>query len=634
MTPRLTELRLSSSDFNLTMPALRAFFSNSAPRQLALSVTLFLAGVLSAQSSTHEIPLDEGQSQKAWTFSPGAEFPGARGKLHFKHDEEKAFGEIEFDFTPHETVSGKFNPQYVFAEVPVQPTAMVAPARITLNLQLSGEYIKPRLRVVDSTGQTLQYNISLSSPLTSFSTDDWQVGNVNLNEPKASWGGAHNRMFNPPIQTLSIVADASNFRGKGWLRFAHIALLDRHETAAITLEAGTLVPPSQPTPFAEHTGINIHFTKDERSMRAITTVGFKWIRTDLTWEDVEKTRGHYDFSAYDELVATAQAHHLHVLGILDYGNPLYTGGAMKPPVNDAELEAFKAYCQAAAAHFAKQDVVFEIWNEPDVGGFWDKSPNAAQFAKLLRAGISGVKAGNPAARVLTAGLSQPYSVTYKFWDTVSRSGAMEGADGWGTHLYIDERPEQRWTDILKLRERAAHVLPGKDVWCTEWGFSSAKLSATHNGHEELALKKQAVLDARELLLGWWAHLPLTVVYDIRDDGLLANETEHNFGLLTKDYREKPAFVALRTLFKMTQDRTIAGLMKYPEIPAGFHAMKLNGGESPLYIIWADEDAPRVNVTLPGRAAHVWNTWGETVETNGTTLDVGPDDGIFYASFAN
>jgi hypothetical protein len=46
---------------------------------------------------------------------------------------------------------------------------------------------------------------------------------------------------------------------------------------------------------------------------------------------------------------------------------------------------------------------WEIWNEPNLGGFFGGKPNPRGYARLLKISSAGLKSGDPAAQVLTAG---------------------------------------------------------------------------------------------------------------------------------------------------------------------------------------------------------------------------------------
>lgn len=56
--------------------------------------------------------------------------------------------------------------------------------------------------------------------------------------------------------------------------------------------------------FPQGVGVNIHFvTGHERDLDLIAAAGFKFIRMDFGWEAIEKARGEYTWSGYDELTA-------------------------------------------------------------------------------------------------------------------------------------------------------------------------------------------------------------------------------------------------------------------------------------------------------------------------------------------
>ena len=73
---------------------------------------------------------------------------------------------------------------------------------------------------------------------------------------------------------------------------------------------------------------------------------------DFLWSDIEKTKGVYDFSAYDSLLAGLTARHIKPLFILDYGNDLYETG---PPRSPEARAAFARFAAAAVRHYHGQD---------------------------------------------------------------------------------------------------------------------------------------------------------------------------------------------------------------------------------------------------------------------------------------
>src|ERR1051326_5558655 len=111
-------------------------------------------------------------------------------------------------------------------------------------------------------------------------------------------------------------------------------------------------------------GVNIHFVKGhERDLDLIAAAGFKFIRMDFGWAGIERKKGEYDWSAYDELTANLEKHGIRPLYILDYSNPLYEQamGSTNPITHKATFEtaspqhpesiaAFARWSAAAATH--------------------------------------------------------------------------------------------------------------------------------------------------------------------------------------------------------------------------------------------------------------------------------------------
>src|ERR1035441_6103442 len=69
-------------------------------------------------------------------------------------------------------------------------------------------------------------------------------------------------------------------------------------------------------------GVNIHFSRGhERDLDLIAAAGFKFIRMDFSWGEIERKKGIYDWSAYDELTAHLDRRSIRAYYIFDYSNP-------------------------------------------------------------------------------------------------------------------------------------------------------------------------------------------------------------------------------------------------------------------------------------------------------------------------
>ncbi len=403
---------------------------------------------------------------------------------------------------------------------------------------------------------------------------------------------------------------------------------------AVSAESLVLDPftlPVDPAPpgsadLAPLLGVNIHFTRDDRGLDAAREAGFTWVRMDLLWAQVETEPGVYDFSAYDGLLDDLAARGMRALLILDYGHPLYTGGAGLPPVTSAAIRAFGDFAEAAARHFAGRGARYEIWNEPNHDIFWPPDPDPEEYAALAADACERVHAGDPAAEVSTAGLA---GMDEMFLFRYLLAGGGGEADAVGCHPYRDSGPETAIEDIIFWRALATQILAqDPPTWITEWGYSSAWYG---DGHLDRARMRQAVMVSRELLTSWMLGAPLLIYYDLRDDGSDGAEPEHNFGLLAQDYGDKPAMRAVRTLAAAAGGREYAGLIQLGA--TNLYAMRLDGPDDAVVALWAGEGANAVRVA-PGTSAFTLLGDALPLASSGTQLvcQVSDPDGPVFLLF--
>ena len=303
-------------------------------------------------------------------------------------------------------------------------------------------------------------------------------------------------------------------------------------------------------------GVNIHFVRGhEKDLDMIAAAGFKFIRMDFGWEGIERQKGAYDWSAYDELTANLEKRGLRAIYILDYSNPLYEQvAATRDPITGKEsrglaspqqadsVAAFARWAAAAAVHFREHPVVWEVWNEPNIF-FWKPKPDARQYTALALATAKAVRQVNPQATIIGPASSE---FPWAFLESFLASGILEYLDGVSVHPYRDYRqaPETAAADYLKLRaliERHAPT-PAKrslPIISGEWGYASHR--------QGVSPETQAAFLVRQQMANLIAGIPLSIWYDWKNDGNDPGEREHNFGTVLPDLAPKPAYRAAQTL---------------------------------------------------------------------------------------
>ena len=320
-----------------------------------------------------------------------------------------------------------------------------------------------------------------------------------------------------------------------------IPILTRTVTPTVAIsDGGDPLPPLDelpdrviPHPF----GVEIHFTQaDTYELDRLATAGFRWVRMDLFWHAVEIEPGRYDFRAYDALVASMAKRGIRIVFILDYGNPMYDNNF--PPTSAQGRAAFARFAATAAQHYRGQDVIWDIWNEPNLDHFWIPEANATQYGQLALETIDAIRRVDPTALIVAPALS---GFDPPYLRALGEMGLFNRLDGVTVHPYGIETPEEVgafYVDLARLLHRfsPSWQIP---VLSGEWGYSSVEGGLSEG--------QQAQFLARQWLVNLAYDVNLSIWYDWRDDGVDPTALEQNFGTLHHDLSLKPTYLAAQTL---------------------------------------------------------------------------------------
>lgn len=368
-----------------------------------------------------------------------------------------------------------------------------------------------------------------------------------------------------------------------------------------------------PLVLPEGVGVNIHFVRGHaEDLDLIARAGIRWVRMDFTWEAIERERGRYDWSAYDELTENLQRRGLRALYILDYSHPFYeervqttnpiTGQPemqVASPRKPESVEAFARWAAAAARRYAGRGVVWEIWNEPNIF-FWRPRPNVEEYLRLAEATCRAVRQADPKATLIAPGIS---GFDPPFMERFLSSGILRFLDGVSVHPYRFRRPpETAESEYLRLRTMIdRHAPAGRTgpipIVSSEWGWST--------DGQDVSLEQQAAYLVRQQLFHLWMGVPLSIWYDWKNDGPDPHEREHNFGLVELDLRPKPSYRALQVMTRELSGYRIAFRHPLPH-PDDWFLVLTNSAGRQKWVAWA-VDATR-QVAIPVRdvaPSHQW-----------------------------
>ncbi len=147
----------------------------------------------------------------------------------------------------------------------------------------------------------------------------------------------------------------------------------------------------------------------ERDVRLIQEMGFGWVKQGFAWRDIEPFGPEEpDWWKPDQVVDLAQEAGLKLLVRLDR-QPFWAQEEAWPPIENgppADYADFGAFCGRVAARYRGRIHAYQIWNEPNLSREWgEEVPDAAAYTELLRVCYQAIKAADPLAIVISAGLA-------------------------------------------------------------------------------------------------------------------------------------------------------------------------------------------------------------------------------------
>lgn len=329
-------------------------------------------------------------------------------------------------------------------------------------------------------------------------------------------------------------------------------------------------------------GVNIHFTHEAPGEVAkIAAAGFRWVRMDFFWEGIEKQKGVYDFSDFDALMSSLDRNHIRPVFILDYGNRLYGPGS---PRTEAEREAFCRFTAAGMRHFRHRGIVWEMFNEPNIG-FWKPSPNVDEYVALATAVGKTIRDVAPDEWYVGPATSL---FDWGFLKRCFDSGLLSYWDAVSVHPYRQENPETAAADWTRLRTMIDAAKPaGKRIpmFSGEWGYSTAWAGETP--------QKQAEYAVRQYLSNLASGVCLSIYYDWKNDGTDPKDAESNFGVTLPDTSPKPAYLAIQSIASALSGFTYRRRIDTGD-PARYVLLFQKGGRQKVAVWTTDPSAPELN----------------------------------------
>jgi len=165
-------------------------------------------------------------------------------------------------------------------------------------------------------------------------------------------------------------------------------------------------PPFPSLTYGIHTFLWWNPTARTFDLDMVKLMNFTHVKQRFAWLDIEPAQGEWHWQQADAVVDEVEDRGLAVVARID-GAPDWAVRPLDAP-DDApiDLDAWAEYCGAVAGRYQGRIAGYQVWNEPNLRVEWyDHTPDAAGYVKLLRACSEAIRAADPDAIVISAGLA-------------------------------------------------------------------------------------------------------------------------------------------------------------------------------------------------------------------------------------
>lgn len=324
----------------------------------------------------------------------------------------------------------------------------------------------------------------------------------------------------------------------------------------------------RPVVWRDFLGVNAHFLwftppQYQRQMQQLKSLGLNWVRVDLHWDRHEPKENQFVFAPLDQLVDTLKAQKLksvfYLVGSAPFASsvpPLLGSSDQYPPKDD---KVFAKRMAMLARRYPTVDA-WQVWNEPNLPGFWRPLPSPEGYGRLLQASAEALRAAAPGKPVVMAGMAYYSQMPVRgglMLEELGKKGSLNLKTIVAYHPYSQqpEGDDPKTRDfVLRAQQINARLRQVKapGIWATEWGWSS--YAGPKEEQDIIGRDGQADYLLRRLALMSALDYDRVFLFALSDLDQRASARDRGYGLLDLDGKPKPAYKALARFLAITGPR--------------------------------------------------------------------------------
>ena len=322
--------------------------------------------------------------------------------------------------------------------------------------------------------------------------------------------------------------------------------------------------------------------KVRRELEVLRQAGVGLVRQEFNWAEFEPLDPHEHpdigrdaWVKYDQIVEAARGAGIEILARLDRAPAWATPGfdprsnpwMQAPPADNAD---FADFAGQLATRYRGKVRYYQIWNEPNLFGEWGgRPPDPAEYLAMLRAVGQAIRAADPDARIVLAGLAPTIETgpdnlsDLLFLRSLYQLGAKGDFDVAASMSYglwtgpRDPRIDDQRVNFPRAVLWREAMLEFGDaqtpVWAAEYGWMSLPAGWTgepgiwgnHSIEDQAAWTVDGIRRASEQ----WPWMPTIVIWASRwpEEPDPRDPTPY-FRLMDKDFTPRPNLEAIREAF--------------------------------------------------------------------------------------
>ncbi|MDX1995380.1 MAG: cellulase family glycosylhydrolase [bacterium] len=320
----------------------------------------------------------------------------------------------------------------------------------------------------------------------------------------------------------------------------------------------------------------------------VQLMGFTHVKQVFAWQDIEPNSDEWHFALGDRMLDELERRNIQIVARLsdapDWAHPslppVESGAYIDAPPDD--VADYADFCGTIAERYHGRIAAYQIWNEPNLAREWGgRTPEAGAYVELLRVCSEAIRAADPDAVIISAGLAPTGGLTLEgqvvavpddvFLQALYDLNFQQYMDVLGAHAPGYEFPEYgpedaerdgrgRWATFRRIEDLRRIMIENDDaarqIAILEFGYTTDQVNESYQWYAvDVVDQARLLVRAYEYAAQHWRPWVglMTVIY-IPDPEWTAEDEQYWWSITDPTMNTiRPAFAALSQMPKYCGD---------------------------------------------------------------------------------